>query len=190
MTASPRLTRDHMPGISGRKRLAEMLRVDHAGEYGAVRIYQGQRAVLARRPATRHSAELIAEMEAQERHHLETFEQLLNERRIRPTALAPLWDVAGFALGAVTALLGEKAAMACTAAVEEVIDDHYTAQLEALHHKDEAELVSLLEDFRADENAHRRTAIEHGAEDAPGYPVLSRLIKSSCRLAIKLSEKI
>src|ERR1700753_2374490 len=113
-----------------------MIRVDHAGEYGAVRIYEGQLAVLKRRK--RASVETIPHMADQEQRHLKTFDKLVNERRVRPTALEPVWRMAGFALGAVTAAMGEKAAFACTAAVEEVIDEHYASQVAALKDKDPA----------------------------------------------------
>jgi ubiquinone biosynthesis monooxygenase Coq7 len=127
-------------------------------------------------------------MAAQEQAHLKTFDALVNERRVRPTALEPVWRVAGFALGAATALMGEKAAMACTAAVEEVIDEHYASQVGRLDH--DRALKKTVEDFRADEIAHRDEALAHGAEDAPGYRLLSEGIKAGCRLAIKLSERI
>jgi len=162
-----------------------MIRVDHAGEYGAVRIYQGQLAVLKNSAA----ADTIRHMAAQEERHLKTFDRLVNERRVRPTALEPVWRVAGFALGAATALMGEKAAFACTAAVEEVIDEHYAGQVAALAGKDEA-LKATVEDFRAEEAEHRDTALANGAEQAPGYKLLSEAIKAGCRVAIKLSEKI
>jgi ubiquinone biosynthesis monooxygenase Coq7 len=165
-----------------------MIRVDHAGEYGATRIYQGQIAVLE---ATARDARILAairRMADQERKHLERFDRLVNERHVRPTALSPLWDVAGFALGAATALLGPKAAMACTAAVEDVIDDHYARQLERLD--SDPELKAEVARFRADEIAHRDEALSHGAEEAPGYRLLSETIKAGCRLAIRLSEKI
>jgi ubiquinone biosynthesis monooxygenase Coq7 len=162
-----------------------MIRVDHAGEYGAVRIYQGQLAVLKQCAA----ADTIRHMAEQEQRHLATFDRLVNERKVRPTALEPVWRVAGFALGAATALMGEKAAFACTAAVEEVIDEHYAGQIAALGDKDDA-LKATVEDFRADEAAHRDTALENGAEQAPGYRLLSEAIKAGCRVAIKLSEKI
>lgn len=164
---------------------AEMLRVDHAGECGAIRIYQGQLAVLGHTragPTLRHMA-------AQEARHKETFDRLMHERGVRPTALMPVWDVAGYALGAATALLGEKAAMACTVAVEEVIDEHYRRQAERLGDRDPA-LKAVVEDFRKEELEHRDTALAHGAEAAPGYRVLSAAIKGACRLAIKLSEKV
>src|SRR5258708_2856751 len=126
--------------------IESMIRVDHAGEYGAVRIYEGQLAVLKRRGGAAASVETIRHMAEQEQRHLKTFDTLINERRVRPTALEPVWRVAGFALGAATALMGEKAAMACTAAVEEVIDAHYAAQVETLGDSDPA-LKATVEDF-------------------------------------------
>ncbi|HWA91493.1 MAG TPA: demethoxyubiquinone hydroxylase family protein [Rhizomicrobium sp.] len=165
--------------------LAAMIRVDHAGEYGAVRIYEGQLAVLKSGPA----ADAIRRMAEQEQHHLQTFDRLIVERRVRPTALEPVWRVAGYALGAATALMGEKAAFACTAAVEEVIDEHYAGQLEKLGDND-AELKSTVAEFRADEVAHRDEALAQGAEDAPAYPLLREAIKAGCRLAIALSTRL
>ena len=179
----PRKPRPRAPGAS--TDIEAMIRVDHAGEYGAVRIYEGQLAVLK----NRGSAAAIRHMADQEQRHLKTFDRLINERRVRPTALEPLWRLAGFALGAATALMGEKTAFACTAAVEEAIDEHYAGQLAALGEKD-PDLRKTVEDFRADEAAHRQTALEQGAEKAPGYPLLSKAIKAGCRVAIKLSEKI
>jgi len=184
------LNRDLLPGVSREKRLAEMVRVDHAGEYGAVRIYEGQLAVFEKRPGKQETARLIEHMAAQEQRHLSTFDRLVNERQVRPTALAPVWHLAGYALGAATALLGEKAAMACTAAVEEVIDEHYRDQREALNRLPDAELADVVDDFRADEAEHRNTALEQGAEQTPGYSLLSNTIKGACRAAIRLSEKI
>ncbi|MCE9522447.1 MAG: demethoxyubiquinone hydroxylase family protein [Alphaproteobacteria bacterium] len=169
------------------KDLARMIRVDHAGEHGAVQIYAGQLAVLGHTPV----GDTIRHMQAQEQDHLDTFDRLIAENGVRPTALSPVWSMAGYALGAVTALMGEKAAMACTAAVEEVIDEHYAAQAASLE-KDgaaNADLRNTIEKFRADEIQHRDTAIEHGAEQAPGYRVLSETIKAGCRFAIKLSER-
>jgi len=162
-----------------------MIRVDHAGEYGATRIYDGQLAVLRGGP----SRTAIAEMAAQEARHLAAFEAVMRERRVRPTLLQPLWQVAGFALGAATALLGERAAMACTVAVEEVIDEHYRAQAERLGDGDPA-LSEKIREFRADELAHRRAALDHGAAETPGYPLLSAAIKAGSRLAIWLSTRI
>ena len=183
----PRKQRPASPGAQ--PDIASMIRVDHAGEYGAVRIYEGQLAVLKRRKDAKASVETIEPMAAQEQRHLKAFDRLVNERRVRPTALEPVWRVAGFALGAVTAAMGEKAAFACTAAVEEVIDEHYASQIAALKDQDPA-LKSTVEDFRADEAAHRDTALAKGAEQAPGYRLLSETIKAGCRIAIKLSERI
>ena len=166
-----------------------MIRVDHAGEYGAVRIYEGQLAVLKRRKGAAASVETITHMAEQEQRHLKTFDRLVNERRVRPTALEPVWRVAGFALGFGTALMGEKAAFACTAAVEEAIDEHYARQIADLGDRDPL-LKQTVEDFRVDEAAHRQTALDHGAEQTPGYRFLSEAIKAGCRVAIKLSEKI
>ena len=176
------------PGVAQKDEIESMIRVDHAGEYGAVRIYEGQLAVLESRPGAKKTTEAVRRMARQERDHLKSFDRLINERRVRPTALAPVWHVAGFALGAATALLGEKAAMACTAAVEEVIDDHYASQIARIAHDDD--LKKHIEAFRADEIAHRDEALAHGAEKAPGYRALRAAIKAGCRLAIGLSERI
>jgi len=160
------------------------IRVDHAGEYGAVRIYQGQLAVLGRGA----SSAAIQEMSAKEEEHLARLDTLVADRNVRPTMLAPLWHIAGFALGATTALLGEKAAMACTAAVEEVITEHYDRQAEQLG-DDETDLREVISEFRADEESHRLTALDLGAEDAPGHLLLTETIKRGSRLAIWLSER-
>ena len=165
--------------------IARMIRVDHAGEYGAARIYAGQLAVLGRR----QTAPVLREMQEQERQHLDQFAELIFKRRVRPTALLPLWHVAGFALGAATAVLGERAAMACTVAVEEVIDAHYTGQIDKLD-ESEAPLRSTLTGFRLDELQHRDVGLQHGAEQAPGYRLMSAAIKAGCRLAIRISERI
>ncbi|MEO8558516.1 MAG: demethoxyubiquinone hydroxylase family protein [Rhodospirillales bacterium] len=170
--------------------IARMLRVDHAGEYGAVRIYAGQQAVMKRRRRSRQKTQrAIATMARQEEAHKAEFDRLLVERRVRPTLLQPFWHVAGFALGAATAFLGEKAAMACTVAVEDVIDQHYAEQIEQLG-DDEKELRDTIASFRADELHHRDEALKHGAEDTLGYPVLSAGIKAASRLAIWLSTRI
>lgn len=170
-------------------RLAEILRVDHAGELAAVQIYRGQRAVMAQAPGRSRLAGHFAEMEAQEAVHLERFETLLTERRVRPTALTPLWRLAGFGLGAATALMGEKAAHACTEAVESVIEEHYAAQVAELTDRD-PELAAELSKFRDEELAHRDQAVEDGAHEAPSYGLLSAVIRTGCRAAIKISEKI
>ena len=167
------------------RQTARMIRVDHAGEYGATRIYAGQLAVLGKGA----KGDLIRQMQAQEQHHLRTFNDLIADRRVRPTALLPLWHLAGFALGAVTAAMGEKAAMACTVAVEEAIDEHYSAQLETMDSAEPA-LRQTVEQFRAEELEHRDIGLEHGAEQAPGYRLLSRVIKAGCRAAIAVSERI
>lgn len=177
----PRLPGDPAPSEA----VARMIRVDHAGEYGAARIYEGQLAVLGRA----RTGPLIRHMAEQEKHHLAEFERLVVERRVRPTALTPLWHVAGFALGAATALLGERAAMACTVAVEEVIDQHYRHQAEALG-DEEPELRATVEEFRGDELRHRETALAHGAAETPGYEMLSAAIKAGSRLAIWLSTRV
>ena len=164
-----------------------MIRVDHAGEYGAVRIYEGQLAVLGATDA----GPVLEEMAEEERRHRERFEELVAERRVRPTALLPLWHVAGFALGAGTALMGEKAAHACTVAVEEAIDEHYAGQVERLQREGgEDDLADTFERFRLEEVQHRDTALAHGAEQAPGYQVLKGAIKTGSKLAIWLSTRI
>ena len=163
-----------------------MLRVDQAGEYGATRIYAGQLAVL--RPNC-SEAKLISRMAAQEERHLARFNRLMAARRVRPTALQPLWNVAGFALGAATALMSEKAALACTDAVETEIDRHYGRQLDELGGND-PELASDIAEFRAEELEHRDTAREAGSAGAIGYPVLTAAIRAGCRVAIALSKRI
>jgi len=178
-----------LPGDPERAQLIErFIRVDQAGEYGAVRIYEGQLSVLG----NSEKAPIIRHMLEQESVHLETFSRMVGKRRVRPTALLPLWHLAGFALGAGTALMGEKAAMACTVAVEDVIDEHYAAQVAKLESMggDEKELSEVCEKFRLEELEHRDTGLEHGAEQAPGYEGLSALIKTGSRLAIWLSQRI
>jgi ubiquinone biosynthesis monooxygenase Coq7 len=175
-----------LPGDPPRDQgIAQMIRVDHAGEYGAARIYEGQLAVLGRSPAV----PMIRKMAEQEKRHLAAFDRLVIERRVRPTLLGPLWHVAGFALGAATALLGERAAMACTVAVEEVIDEHYAQQIEALG-DEEGELKARLTEFRGHEIEHRDTGLAHGAAEAPAYALMSAAIKAGSRLAIWLSTRL
>ncbi|MEM9810630.1 MAG: demethoxyubiquinone hydroxylase family protein [Pseudomonadota bacterium] len=171
-------------------RLDAMLRVDHAGEYGAVQIYKGQRAVFEKLPHKARMTSLLKEMEEGEQEHLATFDRLLTERNVRPTLLAPLWNAAGYALGAGTALMGEKAAMACTSAVESVIEKHYQAQVDELDNQGEDDLRQTFADFREDELGHYDTAIAEGAEDTPGYKILKGLITAGCHAAIKVSETI
>jgi ubiquinone biosynthesis monooxygenase Coq7 len=165
---------------------AAMLRVDQAGEYGATRIYAGQLAVLGRGSPASH---LVARMASQEERHLKRFNALMAERKVRPTLLQPLWDVAGFALGAATALMSEQAAMACTEAVETEIDKHYADQLAELGDRD-PELAADILDFQAEELEHRDTARDNGAADAAGYSLLTAAIRLGCRAAITLSKRI
>ena len=170
--------------------IARMIRVDHAGEYGAVRIYEGQLAV-ARVAAwgRRRGGEEIRRMAAQEQRHLAAFDELVRARHVRPSALEPLWHVAGYALGAASALFGEQAAMACTVAVEDVIDEHYRGQADRLGDSDPA-LGETIAAFRADELHHRDVALAHGAEEALGYEVMSALVRAGSRLAIWLSTRL
>lgn len=185
-TPGPRARHRHLPGDLSPRRLVErFVRVDHAGEYGAKRIYEGQLAVLGHTDA----AGLLRHMKEQEQVHLDTFRGLVAARRVRPTALLPLWHVAGFALGALTAAMGDKAAMACTVAVEEAIDEHYAAQHAALP-EEEAELKGIIERFRQEELEHRDIGLEHGAEQAPAYRLLSAVIKAGCKAAIRVSERV
>ena len=163
-----------------------MLRVNQAGEYGATRIYAGQLAVLRRNSP---ESKLIARMATQEERHLARFNALMAERRVRPTALQPIWNVAGFALGAATALMSEQAALACTDAVETEIDKHYGSQLADLGDQD-AELAADITAFRAEEVEHRDLAREAGAASALGYPILTAAIRAGCRVAIGLSKRI
>lgn len=181
VTASGRI-----PGDLTREQLLDRIcRVDLAGEYGAVRIYTGQLAVLGRGP----QGKTIRHMRDQEVVHRAYFEKAVARRQARPTAMQPIWHVAGWALGAATALMGERAAMACTVAVEEAIDEHYTAQIEALG-DDQAELREQIKVFRAEELEHRDIGYAEGAEEAVGYTALSTAIKAGTRLAIWLSERI
>ncbi|MFL6862917.1 MAG: demethoxyubiquinone hydroxylase family protein [Allosphingosinicella sp.] len=183
-TPSPRAP-SWRPG-DDRPDLAAMIRVDQAGEYGATRIYCGQLAVLGtQQPA----AGLVARMQSQEQRHLRTFDAMMVERGVRPTLLQPVWHVAGYALGAATALMSPGAAMACTAAVETEIDRHYGRQVSALG-GEEPDLSATISRFQAEELEHRDTALAEGAEQTFGYPLLSGAIRIGCRLAIALSKRI
>ncbi len=175
------------PGkITHREILEEIIRVDHAGEYGATKIYDGQIAIFGKNSKL---GKTIQHMADQEQEHIDKFNELILEHRVRPTALLPLWNVAGFALGASTALMGEKAAMACTVAVEKVIGEHYQEQLDLLgdDHKD---LKKTISKFRDDELEHHDIGIEHDAESAPGYKIMSKVIELGCKTAIAISKKI
>jgi ubiquinone biosynthesis monooxygenase Coq7 len=183
----PRVTGENrLPGDPDRDELlAQIIRVDQAGEYGAKRIYEGQLAVLGNSDA----APALRAMLAQEEKHLDDFNKIMADRGVRPTALEPVWHVVGFALGAASALLGKEAAMACTVAVEEVIGEHYAEQAAQLG-DDETALREKITTFRNDELHHRDEALKAQAENAPGYPVLKEAIKAGTRLAIWLSKRI
>lgn len=177
-----------LPGeLSHSEQIAQMIRVNHAGEYGAKRIYAGQLAVLGKSAC----GDVLRHMAEQEQVHLDKFSEMMIKRRVRPTALMPLWHVGGFVLGAATALLGGKAAMACTVAVESVIDEHYARQEEKLADDDnEEELKQMVSDFRAEEQEHHDTALAQGAEESPLYHLLIGAIKLNTRAAIWLSTRI
>ena len=183
----PRVTgEDRLPGdLTREQMIARMIRVDHAGEYGARRIYEGQLAVLGKKAA----GGAIQEMADAENRHLEAFDRLLVERQVRPTLLSPIWHVAGFALGAASAMMGERAAMACTVAVEQVIEEHYAKQAESLG-EDETELRGTIEEFAAEETHHKEIGLAHHAEQAPGYEPMTALVKKGTRFAIWLSKRI
>jgi ubiquinone biosynthesis monooxygenase Coq7 len=174
---------------ASRRRRAEILRVDHAGEYAAVHIYQAQKAVFEGRAGKAAIAADMGGMQAQEAVHLARFDALLNAERVRPTLMTPVWRLAALGLGAGTALLGEKAAHACTEAVESVIEEHYADQIAELQDRDPA-LAAELTKFRDEELAHHDHAVEHGSREAPGYRLLSAVIKAGCRAAIKVSERV
>jgi ubiquinone biosynthesis monooxygenase Coq7 len=174
------------PSTLRTKDIASMIRVNQAGEYGAQRIYAGQLAVMGdRTPAARD----IVHMAAQEDKHLAAFNTMVSQRKVRPTALQPVWNIAGFALGAVTAAIGPEAAMACTVAIETEIERHYAEQLEQIG-SDDPELAALVTEFRAEELEHKETALAQGAERAPAYPLMSAAIRLGCRAAISLTKRI
>lgn len=175
-----------LPGdLPPSERVKQMIRVNHAGEYGAKRIYAGQLAVLKNSSI----GPLIKEMADQEQEHLDTFSDLIVKRHVRPTALMPIWHVAGYLIGAATALMGEKAALACTVAVESVIDEHYGKQENELG-EEEKELKKIIIRFRADEKEHHDTALDHGAKSSPLYDILTNAIVYQTKLAIWLSTRI
>lgn len=189
--AEPRKPLPPRPGQGTSSRIGEMLRVDHAGETAAVGIYRGQQKVFGGLPHKRHLAEDFAEMEAGEHVHLNAFNEELLKRGERPSALIGLWQGMSYALGVGTALLGEKAAHTCTEAVEDVIEKHYQAQIDELDETgEEPELKAKFVQFRADEIEHRDHAVAEGAHEAPGYGLLSAIIKTGCKAAIRISEKI
>ncbi len=173
-----------------RNRREEILRVDHAGEYGAVAIYKGQLAVFERQHGRERIVGQLKEMASQEQEHLDAFDRMLSAGNVRPTAMSPVWNAAGFALGVGTALLGEKAAHACTEAVETVIEEHYGDQVVELREADDAELAETMAKFQQEEISHKELAASEGAAEAPAYPLLSAIIRTGCRLAIRISEKV
>jgi len=182
-------TRARLPGdLPLSEYIRQTVRVNHAGEYGAIRIYRGQYDSLKRRNPK--AAALVKEMGEQEQEHLDYFANEIAVRGVRPTLLAPFWHIAGYALGAATGLMGEKAAMACTVAVEEAIDEHYQSQAEALRGTNETELAERIAKFREDELHHRDIGYENGAADAPGYALLSKAIKCAAKLAIETAKRV
>ena len=188
------MSRAPRPPLTGRKadanRIAEMIRVDHAGEYGAVAIYEGQLAVFGKIPSKVRIANQLRHMAEDEQAHLDAFDGFIRRRGVRPTALMPVWKIAGRTLGVATALMGEKAAHACTEAVETVIEGHYTGQIGELEAAGEDELATRFTQFRDEEVAHKALAVDEGAKEAFGYPLLSKLIEAGCRTAIGITTKI
>jgi len=166
--------------------LEEIIRVDHAGEFGATRIYDGQIAIFGKKSKI---GKTIKHMADQEQEHIETFEKLILNHRVRPTALLPVWNVAGYFLGVATAMMGEKAAMACTVAVEKVIGEHYHKQISLLK-EDHKKLKATIKKFAQDELEHHDIGIAHDAEKTPGYTILTKFIEMGCKTAIAVSKKI
>ncbi|MBI3441279.1 MAG: demethoxyubiquinone hydroxylase family protein [Proteobacteria bacterium] len=186
--SAPRKIKRTLPGDQTSSNIESMIRVDHAGEYGAKRIYEGQLAVFNQDPRLKRTIQHMAE---QEQVHLDFFERELVRRQVRPTALSPLWHVAGYALGAITARMGEEAAMACTVAVETVILEHYQSQLEVLKkNPKEKKLRAAIKKFKAEEEEHHDIGIQHDAEQAVAYPLLIRIIETGARLAIGIAKRI
>ena len=174
---------------TNKKILEEIIRVDHAGERGAIKIYEGQLLALKTIKQDNDLKDKIEEMKEQEKKHLEYFEKEIQKRKIKPTSLLPLWDLMGIALGFGTALLGKKAAMLCTASVEEVIEDHYQNQLQKLGN-DEKDLKAKIEKFKEDEIEHKNMAYETGVTNKGFYSIMDKVIRTGSRIAITISEKI
>jgi ubiquinone biosynthesis monooxygenase Coq7 len=174
---------------TNQKILEEIIRVDHAGERGAIKIYEGQLLALKTIKQDESLKDKIEKMKEQEKEHLEYFEKEIQKRKIKPTYLLPLWDIMGVTLGFGTALLGKKAAMLCTASVEEVIEDHYQNQLKKLGN-DEMELKAKIEKFMGDEVDHKNMAYEAGATNKGMYSIMDQVIRVGSRIAISISEKI
>ena len=174
---------------TNRRILEEIIRVDHAGERGAIKIYEGQLLALKTIKQDEVLKNKIEEMKEHEKEHLEYFEKEIQKRKIKPTYLLPLWDVMGVTLGFGTALLGKKAAMLCTASVEEVIEDHYQNQLKKLGN-DEKDLKEKIAKFRSDEINHKNIAYEEGATNKGFYSIMDKAIRTASKIAITISEKI
>jgi len=174
---------------TNQKTLEEIIRVDHAGERGAIKIYEGQLLALKTIKQDNDLKDKIEKMKEQEKEHLEYFEKEIQKRKIKPTYLLPVWDLMGVALGFGSALLGKKAAMLCTASVEEVIEDHYQSQLKKIG-DDEKDLKEKIEKFKADEVEHKNMAYESGATNKGLYSIMDKAIRTGSRIAITISEKI
>ena len=174
---------------TNKKTLEEIIRVDHAGERGAIKIYEGQLLALKTFKQDESLKQKIEEMKEHETEHYEFFDKEIKKRNIKPTKFLPLWDLMGVTLGFGTAILGKKAAMLCTASVEEVIDEHYKSQTYKLK-EDEEELKKKIKKFRQDELDHKDIAYESGATKKGLYGLLDKVIKTSSRIAITISEKI
>ena len=174
---------------TNKKILEEIIRVDHAGERGAIKIYEGQLLALKTIKQDKDLRDKIEKMKEQEKEHLEYFEKEIKKRKIKPTSLLPLWDIMGITLGFGTAMLGKKAAMLCTASVEEVIEEHYQSQLSKLG-ADEIKLKNKIEKFKKDETDHKETAYESGASNRGLYSIMDKVIKTGSKIAITISEKI
>ena len=174
---------------TNKKNLEEIIRVDHAGERGAIKIYEGQLLALKTIKQDSDLKDIVEEMKAQEKKHLEYFEKEIQKRRIKPTYLLPIWDLMGVALGFGTAMLGKKAAMLCTASVEEVIENHYQDQIKKIG-DDEKDLRENIEKFKKDEIGHKNIAYDLGATNKGLYSIMDKIIKTGSRIAISISEKI
>ena len=171
------------------KILEEIIRVDHAGERGAIKIYEGQLLALNTIREDKTLKRIIEEMKEQEKEHLEYFEKEIQKRNMKATYMLPLWDLMGISLGFGTALLGKKAAMLCTASVEEVIENHYENQLSKIG-EDEKDLKTKIEKFKGDEVNHKNTAYESGATKSGLYSIMDKIIRTGSKIAITISEKI
>ena len=174
---------------TNKKKLEEFIRVDHAGERGAIKIYEGQLLALKTVVKNDELKNKIEEMQIHEKEHCNYFENEIKKRNIKPTKLLPLWDLLGIGLGFGSTILGNKAAMLCTASVEEVIQEHYANQIKQLN-SDEKKLKNKIIKFREDEIAHKDIAYEEGATKEGPYSILDKIIKTGSRIAINISEKI